>query len=191
MEELRVGFAFCGSFCTYDMAMTALEEVKRRYSDVTPIISEKSAATDTRFGAAHDFMKEMQRICDKRPIDSIKAAEPIGPQKLLDVMVICPCTGNTLAKLATGITDSSVTMAAKAHLRNGRPLIIAVSTNDGLSGSAKNIGTLLDKKNVYFVPFRQDDPAKKPTSLVADFTKIPETIEAARKGEQIQPLLLG
>ena len=188
MEELRVGFAFCGSFCTYDMAMTALEEVKRRYSDVTPIISEKSAATDTRFGAAHDFMKEMQRICDKRPI---KAAEPIGPQKLLDVMVICPCTGNTLAKLATGITDSSVTMAAKAHLRNGRPLIIAVSTNDGLSGSAKNIGTLLDKKNVYFVPFRQDDPAKKPTSLVADFTKIPETIEAARKGEQIQPLLLG
>ena len=191
MEELRVGFAFCGSFCTYDMAMTALEEVKRRYSDVTPIISEKSAATDTRFGAAHDFMKEMQRICDKRPIDSIKAAEPIGPQKLLDVMVICPCTGNTLAKLATGVTDSSVTMAAKAHLRNGRPLIIAVSTNDGLSGSAKNIGTLLDKKNVYFVPFMQDDPAKKPTSLVADFTKIPETIEAARKGEQIQPLLLG
>ena len=191
MEELRVGLAFCGSFCTYDMAMTALEEVKRRYSDVTPIISEKSAATDTRFGAAHDFMKEMQRICDKRPIDSIKAAEPIGPQKLLDVMVICPCTGNTLAKLATGVTDSSVTMAAKAHLRNGRPLIIAVSTNDGLSGSAKNIGTLLDKKNVYFVPFRQDDPAKKPTSLVADFTKIPETIEAARKGEQIQPLLLG
>lgn len=191
MEELRVGFAFCGSFCTYDMAMTALEEVRRRYSDVTPIISEKSAATDTRFGAAHDFMKEMQRICDKRPIDSIKAAEPIGPQKLLDVMVICPCTGNTLAKLATGVTDSSVTMAAKAHLRNGRPLIIAVSTNDGLSGSAKNIGTLLDKKNVYFVPFRQDDPAKKPTSLVADFTKIPETIEAARKGEQIQPLLLG
>ena len=191
MDELRVGFAFCGSFCTYDMAMTALEEVKRRYSDVTPIISEKSAATDTRFGAAHDFMKEMQRICDKRPIDSIKAAEPIGPQKLLDVMVICPCTGNTLAKLATGVTDSSVTMAAKAHLRNGRPLIIAVSTNDGLSGSAKNIGTLLDKKNVYFVPFRQDDPAKKPTSLVADFTKIPETIEAARKGEQIQPLLLG
>ena len=191
MEELRVGFAFCGSFCTYDMAMTALEEVKRRYSDVTPIISEKSAATDTRFGAAHDFMKEMQRICDKRPIDSIKAAEPIGPKKLLDVMVICPCTGNTLAKLATGVTDSSVTMAAKAHLRNGRPLIIAVSTNDGLSGSAKNIGTLLDKKNVYFVPFRQDDPAKKPTSLVADFTKIPETIEAARKGEQSQPLLLG
>ena len=113
MEELRVGFAFCGSFCTYDMAMAALEEVKRLYSDVTPIISEKSAATDTRFGAAHDFMKEMQRICDKRPIDSIKAAEPIGPKKLLDVMVICPCTGNTLAKLATGVTDASVTMAVR------------------------------------------------------------------------------
>lgn len=191
MEDWKVGFAFCGSFCTYDSAMAALEAVHRRWKDVTPIISERSAATDTRFGCAHDFMKEMQRICDKRPIDSIKAAEPIGPKKLLDVMVICPCTGNTLAKLATGVTDSSVTMAAKAHLRNGRPLIIAVSTNDGLSGSAKNIGTLLDKKNVYFVPFRQDDPAKKPTSLVADFTKIPETIEAARKGEQIQPLLLG
>ena len=117
MEELRVGFAFCGSFCTYDMAMTALEEVKRRYSDVTPIISEKSAATDTRFGAAHDFMKEMQRICDKRPIDSIKAAEPIGPQKLLDVMVICPCTGNTLAKLAT---DRKSTRLNSSHVRTSR-----------------------------------------------------------------------
>ena len=173
MKDWKVGFAFCGSFCTYDKAMAALEEVRRRWPDVTPIISERSAATDTRFGNAHDFMREMQRICDRRPIDSIRAAEPIGPQKLLDVLVICPCTGNTLAKLAAGVTDSSVTMAAKAHLRNGRPLVIAVATNDGLAASAKNIGALMDKKNIYFVPFRQDDPAAKPTSLVADFGRIP------------------
>ncbi|MGI5930833.1 dipicolinate synthase subunit B [Pseudoflavonifractor sp.] len=191
MEDWKVGFAFCGSFCTYDSAMAALEAVHRRWKDVTPIISERSAATDTRFGSAHDFMREMQRICDKRPIDSIKAAEPIGPKKLLDVLVICPCTGNTLAKLAAGITDSSVTMAAKAHLRNGRPLVIAVATNDGLAGSAKNIGALMDKKHVYFVPFRQDDPTGKPTSLVADFTRIPETVEAAMAGRQLQPVLLG
>ena len=133
----------------------------------------------------------MERICDKRVIATIRDAEPIGPKKLLDVLVICPCTGNTLAKLAAGVTDSSVTMAAKAHLRNGRPLVIAVSTNDGLAASAKNIGTLLDKKNVYFVPFRQDDPEKKPTSLVADFTRIPDVIEAAMRGEQLQPVLLG
>ncbi|WP_294552034.1 dipicolinate synthase subunit B [uncultured Pseudoflavonifractor sp.] len=191
MKDWKVGFAFCGSFCTYDKAMAALEEVRRRWPDVTPIISERSAATDTRFGNAHDFMREMQRICDRRPIDSIRAAEPIGPQKLLDVLVICPCTGNTLAKLAAGVTDSSVTMAAKAHLRNGRPLVIAVATNDGLAASAKNIGALMDKKNIYFVPFRQDDPAGKPTSLVADFGRIPETVEAAMAGRQIQPVLLG
>ena len=191
MEHLRVGYAFCGSFCTYSKAMAALEQVAGRYDSVQPIVSEASAATDTRFGNAHDFMREMERICDKRVIATIRDAEPIGPKKLLDVLVICPCTGNTLAKLAAGVTDSSVTMAAKAHLRNGRPLVIAVSTNDGLAASAKNIGTLLDKKNVYFVPFRQDDPEKKPTSLVADFTRIPDVIEAAMRGEQLQPVLLG
>ncbi len=191
MEQLRVGFAFCGSFCTYDQAMVALEQVQARYGDVTPIISEKSADTDTRFGNAHDFMREMQRICDKRVIDSIKKAEPIGPQKLLDVLVIAPCTGSTLARLAGGFSDTSVTMAAKAMWRNGRPVILAVSTNDGLSGSAKNIGQLQDKKNTYFVPYRQDDPQKKPTSLVADFTLIPDTIDAALAGRQLQPLLLG
>lgn len=191
MEEIKVGFAFCGSYCTFDKAMEALEKVHRRYGQVYPIVSERSAATDTRFGSAHDFMREMQRICDRRVIDSIKGAEPLGPQRLLDVLVVCPCTGNTLAKLAAGITDSSVTMAAKAHLRNGRPLVIAISTNDGLSGSAKNIGVLMDKKNVYFVPYRQDDPVKKPTSLVADFSKVPEAIAAALEGRQLQPLLLG
>lgn len=191
MDGKTVGFAFCGSYCTFDKAMETLEKVHAQYGDVYPIVSERTAATDTRFGAAHDFMREMQRICDRRVIDSIKAAEPIGPRGLLDVMVICPCTGNTLAKLAGGITDSSVTMAAKAHLRNGRPLIIAISTNDGLSASARNLGTLLDKKHVYFVPFRQDDPERKPNSLVADFSLVPAAIEAALQGQQLQPLLLG
>lgn len=191
METVRVGFAFCGSFCTYDQVMPALERVKARYGDVTPIISEKSAATDSRFGAAHEFMREMERICDRRVIDSIPAAEPIGPKRLLDVLVIAPCTGSTLARLANGFSDTSVTMAAKAMWRNGRPVVIAVSTNDGLAGSAKNIAALLDKKHVFFVPYRQDDPENKPTSLVADFTRINDTVDAALEGRQLQPLLLG
>lgn len=191
MSAVRVGFALCGSFCTYDKAMAALERVKARFADVTPMISETGARLDTRFGKAHDFMWEMERICDKRVISTIQAAEPIGPQKLLDVLVIAPCTGNTLAKLAAGVTDSSVTMAAKAHLRNGRPLVIAVSTNDGLAASARNIGELMCRKNVYFVPFRQDDPEGKPASLVAEFDLICDTVEAALEGRQIQPVLLG
>lgn len=190
MEPIRVGFAFCGSFCTFRQAMTALERVHARYGDVTPIVSETSAATDSRFGPAHEYMREMERICDKRVIDSIPKAEPIGPKHLLDVLVICPCTGNTLAKLANGITDTTVTMAAKAHLRNGGPVVLCLATNDGLAASAKNIGTLLDKKNVYFVPFGQDDPVEKPTSLVADFSRVNDAIDAALRREQLQPLLL-
>lgn len=190
MEPIRVGFAFCGSFCTFRQAMTALEQVHARYGDVTPIVSEASAATDSRFGPAHEYMREMERICDRRVIDSIPKAEPIGPKHLLDVLVICPCTGNTLAKLTNGITDTTVTMAAKAHLRNGGPVVLCLATNDGLAASAKNIGTLLDKKNVYFVPFGQDDPVEKPTSLVADFSRVNDAIDAALRGEQLQPLLL-
>ena len=187
---LRVGFAFTGSFCTLARAMGALEQTAARWQ-VQPIVSETVAATDTRFGNAHDFMREMQRICDRRPIESIKEAEPIGPKKLLDVLVICPCTGNTLAKLARGMTDTSVTMAAKAHLRNGRPVVVAVSTNDGLAAAARNIGALLARKGVYFVPFQQDDPEHKPASLVAVMERIPETVEAALEGRQLQPVLLG
>ena len=187
----RVGFAFTGSFCTFSAVMAALEEVKARFGDVTPIVSEAAGSLDTRFGNAHDWRREMERICDKRVIDSLQTAEPIGPKKLLDALVICPCTGNTLGKLANGVTDSTVTLAAKAHLRNGRPLILAVSTNDALAGAAKNIGTLLDKKHVYFVPFRQDDPAGKPTSLVADFSLVADTITAAMEGKQLQPVVLG
>ena len=191
MEQQRVGFAFCGSFCTHARAVEALEQVKARYETVVPIVSERCAATDTRFGTAHDLMREVERICDRRVIDTVEKAEPIGPKKLLDVLVICPCTGNTLGKLAAGVTDSSVTMAAKAHLRNGRPVVIALATNDGLSASAKNIGALLDKRNIYFVPFGQDDPVGKPTSLVADFSKVPDAVAAALAGQQLQPVLVG
>ena len=191
MEQITVGFAFCGSFCTLSQAIAALEAVKARYGKVIPIVSENVAVTDTRFGNAHDFLREMERICDHRVIQTVKAAEPIGPKKLRDALVICPCTGNTLAKLAHGVADTSVTMAAKAHLRNGRPLVLAPSTNDGRGAAAANIGQLLNRKHVYFVPFRQDDPAGKPTSLVADFSRVPDALEKALAGEQVQPVLLG
>ena len=187
-EQLRVGFACCGSFCTMARAMVALEAVAARYAQVVPIVSEMVAATDTRFGNAHDFMREMERICDRRVIATVKDAEPIGPKKLLDVLVVCPCTGNTLAKLAHGVTDTAVTMAAKAHLRNGGPLVLAVATNDGLAGTAPDLGALLGRKNVYFVPFGQDDPVHKPTSLVADFSLVADAALAALEGRQLQPM---
>ena len=189
MIEQTVGFAVCGSFCTHAKAMEALEQVKARFSTVIPIVSECTAATDTRFGPAHELMREMERICDRRVISSIREAEPIGPKKLLDLLIIAPCTGNTLGKLACGITDTAVTMAAKAHLRNQRPLLIAPSTNDGLTASAPNLGALLSRKYIYFVPFGQDDPVKKPTSLVADFSLVADAAQAALEGRQLQPLL--
>ncbi len=180
----------CGSFCTHAKAMEALEQVKARFERVVPIVSQVVADTDTRFGKAHDLMREMERICDHRVITTIKGAEPIGPQKLLDLLIIAPCTGNTLGKLAAGVTDSSVTMAAKAHLRNERPVLIAPSTNDGLSASAASIGSLLPRKYIYFVPFGQDDFEKKPTSLVANFSLVADAAQAALNGTQLQPLLL-
>jgi len=170
--------------------MEALEQVKARFERVVPIVSQVVADTDTRFGKAHDLMREMERICDHRVITTIKGAEPIGPQKLLDLLIIAPCTGNTLGKLAAGVTDSSVTMAAKAHLRNERPVLIAPSTNDGLSASAASIGALLPRKYIYFVPFGQDDFEKKPTSLVANFSLVADAAQAALNGTQLQPLLL-
>jgi len=186
-----VGFALCGSFCTHETVLNALSEVVKRYRTVIPIVSEFSAATDTRFGTAQALLEKLGEITGQKVITDIVTAEPIGPKGLLDVLVIAPCTGNTLGKLAGGITDTAVTMAAKAHLRNGRPVVLGVASNDGLSAGAKNIGELLVRKNYYFVPFRQDDPMKKPTSLVADFSRLPETIEAALEGRQLQPLLLG
>ncbi len=190
MENVTVGFAVCGSFCTHARAMEALEQVKARFARVVPIVSECVAETDTRFGKAHDLMREMERICDCRVISTIQAAEPIGPKKLLDLLIIAPCTGNTLGKLAAGVTDSSVTMAAKAHLRNGRPLLIAPSTNDGLAASAASIGALLPRKYIYFVPFGQDDPELKPASLVADFSQVASAAQSALEGRQLQPILL-
>ena len=157
---------------------------------VLPIVSEAGAATDTRFGAAHDFMREMERICDRRVIATVKDAEPIGPKKLLDVLVVCPCTGNTLAKLAHGVTDTAVTMAAKAHLRNGGPVVLCPATNDGLAGSAPALGQLLQRRSYYFVPFGQDDCYKKPRSLKSDFTLLPDTLDAALRGVQLQPMLV-
>ena len=171
--------------------MTVLEETAARYPHIVPILSETAAATSTRFGRAEDWQARILDICGRGIIDSIREAEPIGPQGLLDVLVIAPCTGNTLAKLAAGIADTAVTMAAKAHLRNGRPLLIAPATNDGLSVSASSIGALLARKYIYFVPFGQDDPQNKPTSLMADFSLVAEAAQAALEGRQLQPLLLG
>ena len=187
---MKIGFALCGSFCTMDPAFSMMEALAQLH-DVTPIFSTAVYETDTRFGKAIDHIHQAEQICGNSVIHTIAQAEPIGPKKLLDALVIAPCTGNTLAKLSHGIADTPVTMAAKSHLRNGRPVIVAVSTNDGLAGAAENIGRLLARKNYYFVPFGQDDPKNKPTSLVADFEKIPATLELALQGKQIQPLLLG
>ena len=186
---MTIGFALCGSYCTFDKVFPAMEALAREHR-VVPIFSENVQRTDTRFGSASDFYQRAFAITGIEPVCSIADAEPIGPKKLLDALVIAPCTGNTLAKLSHGITDTTVTMAAKAHLRNGRPLILAVSTNDGLAGAAENLGRMLARRNVYFVPFGQDEPRKKPTSLVADFSRIPETVDSALKGVQLQPVLL-
>lgn len=190
MKTERVGFAFCGSFCTHEQVLQVYDQVTGQYETVVPIVSEISQSSNTRFGKAENFITHIETAAGRQVIDSIEAAEPIGPKRLLDVLVIAPCTGNTLAKLAAGVTDSTVTMAAKAHLRNGRPVVLAIATNDGLSANAKNIGELLVRRGYYFVPFGQDDPQRKPCSLIADFSRIPQTIEAALLGEQIQPILL-
>lgn len=190
MRKERVGFAVCGSFCTHAKVLAALGELVKEYETVIPIASEMSAFTDTRFGSADDLMEKLEELTGNKVLYDIPAVEPIGPKKLLDVLVIAPATGNTVAKLAAGITDTAVTMAAKAHLRNGGPVVIALASNDGLSAGAKNIGELLVRKNYYFVPFGQDNAIQKPCSLVADFAKIGETVDAALRGEQLQPVLL-
>ena len=190
MKDIRLGFAMCGSFCTHEKALAALERLCGQYT-VTPILSEAAAAMDTRFGTAQALKERLERMTGRRPVVGIPEAEPIGPKALLDVLVIAPCTGNTLAKLAAGMTDGTVPMAAKAHLRNGRPVVVAVASNDGLSGSAASLAALLNRKGYYFVPFGQDDAAKKPCSLVADFRRTEAAVEAALAGKQLQPLLLG
>lgn len=184
-----IGFAICGSFCTFKSVFKEIEILTELGYNIVPIMSENAFSLDTRFGEAMFWQNEFRRITKKDIIHTIKDAEPIGPKKLLDILVIAPCTGNTLAKLANGISDTSVTLATKAHLRNARPVVIAVSTNDALSGAGKNIGSLLNYKNTYFVPFRQDSFKNKPCSCVADFTLLPKTIENALNGVQLQPIL--
>ena len=190
MRKERVGFAVCGSFCTHEKVPQMLRRLKERYETVIPIVSEAAALTDTRFGTAEKLIREMEYITGEKVLRDIPAVEPIGPKGLLDVLVIAPATGNTIAKLAAGITDGAVTMAAKAHLRNGRPVVLAIASNDGLSAGARNIGELLVRKNYYFVPFGQDSAILKPCSLMADFELLPETVGAALRGEQLQPILL-
>lgn len=186
---MTIGFALCGSFCTFADVFPVMEELAKSY-DVIPIFSFASASIDSRFGKAEDFLRKAETITGHKVLTSIAEVEPIGPKKLLDALVIAPCTGNTLAKLAHSIADTPVTMAAKSHLRNGRPVLVAVSTNDALAGAAENIGKLLARKHYYFVPFGQDNAAGKPTSMVADFKKIPQALAAALEGKQIQPILL-
>lgn len=186
---MTIGFAMCGSFCTYGQVFPVMEALASQYT-LIPIFSQISYTVDSRFGTHREHIDRAEQICGHSVVHTIEQAEPIGPKKLLDALIIAPCTGNTLAKLAHSIADGPVTMAAKSHLRNGRPVIVAVSTNDALAGAAENIGKLLARRHYYFVPFGQDDPEKKPTSMVADFSQIPQTLEMALQGKQLQPVLL-
>lgn len=191
MEEfkgVKLGYAICGSFCTFRKSIDEMKVLAEMGADIYPIMSDNAYSLDTRFGKAADFVAEIEEICGKSIIHTIPEAEPIGPKKLLDVLVISPCTGNTLAKLANGVTDTSVALAAKAHLRNARPLVIGVSTNDALAAASKNIGLLMNSKNIYFIPMSQDDPVKKPNSMVVHFDKTPEAIKYALEKQQVQPL---
>lgn len=190
MQKLKVGFALCGSFCTIEDAVKQIEFLSNIDLELYPIMSEIVASSDTRFTKAEELKQRVRDICQRNIITSIVAAEPIGPKRMLDALIVCPCTGNTLAKLANGITDSAVTMAVKAHLRNNRPVILAIATNDALGGSAKNIGMLMNTKNIYFVPFRQDDPISKEKSVIADFSLVYDTLTDAMNGKQKTPLFV-
>jgi len=184
-----IGFAMCGSFCTHSESLRLLSALSAKY-DILPILSETAFSTDTRFGSASKLIFELEAITKRHVIHSIEAAEPLGPKTPLECLIICPCTGNTLAKLASGITDTAVTMAAKAHLRCDRPLLITLASNDAMSANLGNIAKLLNRKNVYFTPMIQDDPAGKPHSLVADFTRVESSLEKAMQGLQVRPLFL-
>ena len=186
---MNIGFAMCGSFCTYHEVFPVMEALAQMHT-IIPIFSDVSYTTDSRFGTHNAHIARAEQICGREVLHTIGQVEPIGPKEMLDALIIAPCTGNTLAKLAHSIADGPVTMATKSHLRNGRPVIVAVSTNDALAGAAENIGKLLGRKHYYFVPFGQDSPEKKPTSMVADFSKIPDTLALALEGKQIQPMIL-
>lgn len=188
MGKLKLGFCICGSFCTISKAIEQMEKLSEEY-EIVPIISPVVDRSDTRFGTEEDLKKRITEITGCKIIKDIVEAEPIGPKNMTDIMLIAPATGNTMAKLAAGIVDTAVTMAAKSHLRNARPLVLAPATNDALGAAAKNIGALMNYRNYYFVPFKEDDRIKKPRSMVADFERIPETLTAALNGKQIQPIV--
>lgn len=191
MQDITLGYALTGSFCTIKESVKALKTLKTNYDiKIIPIFSEIVYSTDTRFGKAEDLKREVEEICQNKIIHTVVGAEPIGPKNLLDVLVVAPATGNTLAKSALSITDSTVTMAIKAHLRNNKPVVLGIATNDALGGSAKNIGLLHNTKNIYFVPYRQDDPQGKNNSLICDFSLIPQTVAEALKGKQLQPIFI-
>ena len=190
LNGVRIGCAMTGSFCTFRAAFDAWRALRATGAELIPILSFNAGSLDNRFYTAADARQILTEICGNEILDSIPAVEPIGPKKLLDLLIVAPCTGNTLAKIAAGITDTPVALAVKSHLRNNRPVLLAISTNDALSGSAQNIGKLMNTKNIYFVPFRQDDPEKKPASAVARFEMLPESANLALRGRQIQPILL-
>lgn len=185
-----IAYALCGSFCTIARSLEVLRKLRMKGEDLLPISSEILYETDTRFASAESVRRELEEITGKAIIHTVKAAEPLGPVIKPELLVVAPCTGNTLAKIANGITDTAVTMAVKSQLRSDRPVLLALATNDGLSGNLANIAALVCRKNVYFVPIVQDDPVKKPHSLVADFSLLPHCIEALREGRQIRPLFL-
>lgn len=184
-----IGYAFCGSFCTFEASFRVLEELKRQY-DIVPIMSSNAYNTDTRFGSHDEWNRKIEDACGRKIVNTITAAEPLGPKMPLDMLIIAPCTGNTLAKIANGITDTAVCMAAKAHLRSDRPLVIALASNDAMASNLSNIAKLIVRKNIFFVPMRQDDPTKKPHSLVADFSLLKNTLESAKSGIQIRKLFI-
>ena len=190
VKNKKIGFALTGSFCTFKKTIPKMKELVKKGAEVIPIMSYNSYSMDTKFGKAKEFIEQIENITNKKIIHTIQDAEPIGPKKLTDIMVIAPCSGNTISKLACDIIDTPVLMAAKSHLRNGFPLVIAPSTNNGLSGNAENLGKLLNRRNYYFVPFKQDNPITKPRSIVFDFEYLIKTIEYALDGEQISPILL-
>ena len=190
LTGIKIGFAMTGSFCTFEKAFEQARILKNMGADLIPVMSFNAGTVNSRFGTAKEHIEKIEEICNHKVIMTIEDAEPVGPKKMFDVLTVTPCTGNTLAKLANSITDTPVTMAVKSHLRNMRPVVLTIASNDSLAGSAKNIGVLLNLRNYYFTPFMQDDSEKKPFSVVADYSRLPETIISALEKKQIQPIMV-
>lgn len=188
LNGVKIGYAVCGSFCTFEKSFDMAKKLADSGALLTPIMSFNASTISSRFGTAEDNRRKLEEICLHSAITTIEGAEPVGPKKMFDILVVCPCTGNTLAKLAYGIVDTPVTMAVKSHIRNSRPVVLAIATNDALAGCAKNIGTIMNYRNFYFTPMKQDDPKNKPRSAISDFSMLPETIFSALYGNQIQPI---